>query len=174
MTSTDSTPANHLSMNWSTIWSWNHKRDTFPCSKGELLLPIQFPKCCVILPPSLGLQIGCTNECTWNYRAWFVGPYFSCSQGGTKGQTKRRQEAGEGLAAEKLSWHADPGVGTLSRLEARVPDWPLRSPGGMQNTWGNDARQIISHPKSQSFVSGETNGSQVSQSELNCSGTQLC
>lgn len=76
MTSTNPSPANPLSMNWSRIWWCNHKKDAFPCSKGELFLPIQFPNSCVILPPSLSLQIGCTNECRWNYRVWFVRSYL--------------------------------------------------------------------------------------------------
>lgn len=69
----------------------SRKKDTFPCSKGELFLTIQFSNCCFILSPSLYLQIGRRNECRWNYRVWYVGPYFSCSQGGTRGQKKRGQ-----------------------------------------------------------------------------------
>lgn len=175
MTSTNPSPANPLSMNWSRIWWCNHKKDTFPCSKGELFLPLQFPNSCVILPPSLRLQIGCTNECRWNYRVWFVRSYFSCSQRGTEGQMKCGQGPGKDVSAEELFWHVVPGAEiTLSRQEDRVPGWPLRSPGGMQNTWGSDARQIISHSQKPVFSLRETNGSPVSQPELNCSGTQLC
>lgn len=60
---------------------------------------------------------------------------LTCSQRGTEGQMKCGQGPGKDVSAEELFWHVVPGAEiTLSRQEDRVPDWPLRSPGGMQNT----------------------------------------
>lgn len=175
MTSTDSTPANRLSVNWSRIWCCNHKRDIFPRSKGRVVPTNSVPKLLCYIASFAGftnrmhkrMHVELQSLICWLLLPLFPGRY----QRADEAWARSRQRSSSRKAVLTYSpWSRN----NAEQGEGPVPDWPLRSPGGMQNTWGSDARQIISHPKSQSLVSGETNGSQVSQSELNCSRTHLC